>query len=380
MSTQQEQEAKPLKVKKPSFKSKREDDAVFKVNLTKDKNDAIPERKTEEISMGEPSGNSKSVDASIRVDTNKAESKTTQEKEVITITEQVKIPENNTTITPPISTPKIEIPENIGKVIDFMKDTGGTLEDYVRLNADYSNVDPDALLREYYKQSKPHLTYDEIDFHMQDSFSYDEEDDEEREVKRKQLAVKEEIAKAKNFLEDTKSKYYEEIKLRSNNTPDQQKAVEFFNRYNQEKEAANKQHEVFVNNTKDYLTDKFEGFKFDIGDKSFRYNVSNPESIANQQSNVGTFFKKFLNEKGAVEDYKGYHKALYAANNVDSIAEHFYEQGKADATKNIISKSKNISNDPRPQDSGEVFIGGLKVKAISGVDSSRLKVKYKNKK
>ncbi len=193
------------------------------------------------------------------------------------------------------------------------------------------------------------------------------------------MLLKKKLLKLKT-LEETKSKYYEEIKLRSNNTPTQQKAIEFFNTYNQEKEAANKQHEVFVNNTKNYLTDKFEGFKFDIGNKSFRYNVSNPESIANQQSNIGTFFKKFLNEKGAVEDYKGYHKALYAANNVDSIAEHFYEQGKADATKNIINKSKNINNDPRPQDSGEVFIGGLKVKAINGIDSSRLKVKYKNKK
>ncbi len=199
MSTKQEQEAKPLKVKKLSLKPKRENDAVFKVNLTKNKEDAIPERKTDEISMGKPSGDSTIVDESIRVNSNKTESKTSEEKEVITITEEVKTQETNTLITPPISTPKIEIPENIEKVIDFMKDTGGTLEDYVRLNADYSNVDSDTLLREYYKQSKPHLTYDEIDFHMEDSFAYDEEDDEERDVKRKQLAVKEEIAKAKNF-------------------------------------------------------------------------------------------------------------------------------------------------------------------------------------
>ena len=40
---------------------------------------------------------------------------------------------------------------------------------------------------------------------------------------------------------------------------------------------------------------------------------------------------------------------------------------------------KNISNDPRPQDSGDVYINGLKVRAISGADSSRLKFKVKNK-
>ncbi len=376
MSTEQEKEAKPLKVKKPSFKEKREDDAIFKVDLSKPKTDAIPERKTEEISMGESSGDSAKVDGGLRVDSNTEESKEV-EKEEVTITEEVKKDTPPEIVTD--TKPTIEIPENIEKVIGFMKDTGGTLEDYVRLNADYSQVDPDALLREYYKKTKPHLSHDEIDFHMQDRFSYDEDVDEERDVKRKQLAVKEEIAKAKTFLEETKSKYYAEIKLRPGTTQEQQKALDFYNKYNQEKEAAEKHHETFKTNTNNYFNDKFEGFKFNIGDKNFSYNVSNPNSIAEQQSNMGTFLKKFLNKDGAIEDYQSYHKAMYAANNIDSIAEHFYEQGKADATKNIISKSKNINQDPRPQETGDIFIGGLKVKAVNGVDSSRLKVKYKNK-
>ena len=328
MSTEQEKEAKPLKVKKPSFKEKRQDDAIFKVDLSKPKKDAIQERETEEVSMGESPGDSTQVDERVRIDSNTTESKKI-EKEEVTITEDVK--SDNVEKAASIiadNKPTIEIPDNIEKVIGFMKETGGTLEDYVRLNADYSNVDPDALLREYYKKTKPHLSHDEIDFHMQDKFSYDEDVDEERDVKRKQLAVKEEIAKAKTFLEETKSKYYAEIKLRPGTTQEQQKALDFYNKYNQEKETANKHHEAFKNNTNNYFNDKFEGFKFDIGDKKFNYNVSNTDTIASQQSNMGTFLKKFLNKEGAVEDYQGYHKAMYAANNIDSIAEHFYEQGK----------------------------------------------------
>jgi hypothetical protein len=268
-----------------------------------------------------------------------------------------------------------KLPENIEKVVDFMKETGGTLEDYVRLNADYSNIDNNTLLREYYKKAKSHLDSEEINFMIEDNFSFDEEVDEEREIRKKKLAYKEEVAKARQHLEGLKSQYYEEIKLRPGVTQDQQKAMDFFNRYNEEQNTAQQQHEDFKSITKDYFSKDFKGFDIAVGEKKFRYGVKNPSEVATQQSNVSNIIKKFLDDKGNVSDVKGYHKAMYAAENVDTIAHHFYEQGKSDATKDLIAKSKNVSEDIRPSPTGEVFVGGLKVKAISGLDSSKLKIK-----
>jgi len=256
-----------------------------------------------------------------------------------------------------------------------MEDTGGTVEDYVRLNADYSNVDGQTLLKEYYKKSKPHLNDEEISFIMEDNFSYDEEIDDEREVRKKKLALKEEVAKAHGYLEELKSKYYDEIKLRPGVTQDQQKAMEFFNRYNENQQVATQQHEDFKTKTKQLLSDDFKGFEFKLGDKNFRYGVKNPNEVIESQSNISTFVQKFLDKDGAVTDHEGYHKAIYAARNADTIAQHFYEQGKADAVKDVVAKSKNISNESRPQPTGDVFVGGFKVKAVSGSDSRGLKIK-----
>ena len=266
------------------------------------------------------------------------------------------------------------LPENIEKLVSFMEDTGGSIEDYVRLNADYSNIDNNALLREYYKQSKPYLEGDDINLLLED-FSYDEDIDEPRDIRKKKLAFKEEVAKARNFLEQTKSKYYDEIKLRPGVTQEQKKAIDFFNRYNEEQKAGKAKHSDFLKRTSELLNDDFKGFDFNIGESKFRYSVKNPTKVAEAQSDISTFIKTFLNEKGEVKDTKGYHKALYAARNADTIAQHFYEQGKADAVKDVMAKSKNISNEPRRTNSGDVFINGLKVKAISGADSSKLKVK-----
>tara|TARA_S200002703_G_scaffold37936_3_gene33224 strand:- start:10958 stop:12181 length:1224 start_codon:yes stop_codon:yes gene_type:complete len=279
-----------------------------------------------------------------------------------------------------VEQPKVDLPENIEKLVNFMKETGGTIDDYVRLNADYSNVDNDVLLREYYRKSKPHLDDEEINFLLEDNFSYDEELDEERDIRKKKLAYKEEIAKAKTFLEETKKKYYDEIKLRPGVTQDQQKAMDFFNRYNKEQQMVQEQHGRFKAKTKDFFNQEFKGFDFNVGEKKFRYGVKNTEDVANNQSDLTNLVGKFLDNKGEVKDYKGYHKAIYAAQNADTIANHFYEQGKADAVKDMMAKSKNITNEPRTTSTGDVYINGLRVKAVSGVDSSKLKLRInKNK-
>ena len=255
-----------------------------------------------------------------------------------------------------------------------MEDTGGSIEDYVRLNADYSNIDNNALLREYYKQSKPYLEGDDINLLLED-FSYDEDIDEPRDIRKKKLAFKEEVAKARNFLEQTKSKYYDEIKLRPGVTQEQQKAIDFFNRYNEEQKAGKAKHSDFLKRTSELLNDDFKGFDFNIGESKFRYSVKNPTKVAEAQSDISTFIKTFLNEKGEVKDTKGYHKALYAARNADTIAQHFYEQGKADAVKDVVAKSKNINTDARTSAPEDIYLNGLKVKAVSGVNSSKLKIK-----
>ncbi len=273
------------------------------------------------------------------------------------------------------------LPENIQKVVDFINETGGTLEDYVALNKDYSDLEDMTLLREYYTKNKPHLSADEIDFLIEDNFSYDEEVDEEREVKRKQLRFKEEVAQAKNSLEGLKNQYYEEIKAGSRLTNDQQKAVDFFNRYNKENEeitkVAEQQKSIFKKKTQGVFSDSFKGFEYNVGDKKYRYNVKQINEVKEAQSDINNFIQKFLDEKNTMKDAKGYHKALFTAMNTDKIAQHFYEQGRADALKESISKAKNVKMDPRGVHEKVTSSSGLTVKAVSGDDSSRLRVKIR---
>jgi len=271
-----------------------------------------------------------------------------------------------------------QLPENVQKLVSFMEETGGTVEDYVTLNKDYSKYDDKLLVREYYKKTRPHLNDEEISFVMQDNFSYDEEVDEERFVRKQKLAYKEEVAKAKNFLEQMKSKYYDEIKLRPSVTNEQKKAMDFFQRYSKEQQQITAKRNEFVNNTKNFFQEQFKGFEFNVGEKAFRYNVSNPQEMINTQTDVGKFINKFMDKDGNITDMESYHKAIYAARNADRLAQHFYEQGKADATRDVIAKSKNISNDARPVRTESIMPNGWKVKAISGADSSKLKIKKKS--
>ena len=269
----------------------------------------------------------------------------------------------------------INLPENIEKLVSFMEETGGTINDYVRLNADYSNIDNETLLKEYYKKTKPYLDSEDLNLILED-FSYDEDLDEERDIRKKKLAFKEEVAKAKSFLEETKSKYYDEIKLRPGVTQEQQKAVDFFNRYNEEQGKAEQQHELFKNQTKKLFSQDFKGFDFNLGEKKFRYGVKDPSKVAETQSNISNIVGKFLNKDGSVKDPAGYHKAMYAAANVDTIANHFYEQGKADAVKQVIDSSKNPSQALR-QSPQTGFKDGIKVKVLNegALSSSKLKIK-----
>jgi len=273
------------------------------------------------------------------------------------------------------------IPENLQKVVDFMEETGGSLEDYVRLNQDYSSYDDMTVLREYYKQTKSHLTDDEISFLIEDSFSYDEDEDEAREIKKKKIALKEQVASAKSHLDGQKSKYYEEVKAGSKLTKEQQNAINFFNRYNKESEEtqkiAEKQTNTFKLKTKEVFNDKFKGFEYNVGDKKYRFNVKNANEVKENQSDINNFVKKFLNKNNELSDAKGYHKSLFTAMNSDAIANHFYEQGKADAMKDSVAKAKNVSMNPRQSFSND-NTSGPKFRVL-GDDSPNFKFKIKNK-
>ena len=384
-----------IKKKKGRPKKLAQNKETIKIDLSnkdqeeekKEVENAVQIGETKEVSVGESSGDSKKVDKTVRIESSTDDTKQEKEKEkveekevvvespILEITEEEVVEEKVVNTQPEVEQPKVDLPENVEKLVNFMKETGGTIDDYVRLNADYSNIDNDVLLREYYRKSKPHLDDEEINFLLEDNFSYDEELDEERDMRKKKLAYKEEIAKAKTFLEETKKKYYDEIKLRPGVTQEQQKAMDFFNRYNKEQQVVQEQHGKFKAKTKDFFNQEFKGFDFSIGDKKFRYGVNNTEDVANNQSDLTNLVGKFLDNKGEVTDFKGYHKAIYAAQNADTIANHFYEQGKADAVKDMMAKSKNITNEPRATSNGEVYINGMKVKAISGVNSSGLKIK-----
>ena len=376
-----------VKVNLSKVKPKKAKETVTKLDLSKKKEDAVQEPSTDEIPvLNQP-------ETSGEVEKGTPESRPESTSEEVTSTndggeqEEVVIQEITEEEAKPVVEQteekiKIELPEGVDKLVKFIDETGGDLQDYVRLNADYSTVDDKALLKEYYKKTKPHLDDEEIDFVMEENFRYDEDLDDERDIKLKKLAQKEEVSKARSFLDNLKDEYYEEIKSRPTQSNEQRKAMDFFNRYKEGEQQAEESRSLFKSKTKDFFQNDFKGFDFNLGEKKFRYGVSNSDSIAETQSSINNILGKFLDDKGNVKQFDEYHKAMYAAQNVDKIASHFYEQGKADAIKDVSVKSKNITGEaPRQTSNDSLFINGLKVKAVNGIDSSKLKVnknKFKN--
>ena len=353
------------------------DDSVMKVDLSKPPQEkeveVVAEEKPEEA-VTEVTSETETQPETETQETPVLEEIT--EEEVTEVEEQVEeaIAEAEATGKP--------LPENIQKLVDFIDETGGDINDYVKLNQDYSDMDNDDLLHEFYKQTKPHLNNEEINFLMEDTFSFDEDTDDDREIRRKKLALKEQVASAKSHLDGQKSKYYQDIKAGSKLTEEQQKAINFFDRYNKEsgetQKIAEAQQSTFLNKTEQVFNDKFKGFEYNVGDKKYRFNVNNAGEVKDNQSDINNFVKKFLNKNNEMSDAKGYHKSLYTAMNPDAVANHFYEQGKADAMKNSMAKSKNVDMNPR-QSHGIIEAGGLKVKVL-GDDSPNFKFKIKNNK
>ena len=358
------------KVDLSGFKSK-DDPSVIKVDLTKppvkEEENAVREQSTDEVPVRDEPEASEEVQAENVETTNEQPAREES-------------PEQVQDEAPPAKANDLKLPENVDKLISFMNETGGNINDYVKLNTNVDELDNMSALQQYYKQTKPHLNDEEITFMLDDQFSYEEDIDEETDIKRKKLALKEQVAEAKAYLDGQKSKYYDEIKARPAPNDEYQKAMDFFNRYNKESQEQDqqqkKQTENFMQKTNEVFNDKFEGFDFKVGDRSLKFKVNDAEKIKTTQSDINNFVGKFLEENEAMSDAEGYHKSIFTAMNADAIANHFYEQGKADALKNSVAKSKNIDMSPR-QSHGEVEVGGVKYKVLQGDSSRDFKVRIK---
>jgi len=353
-----DEKVEKLKVKKkPLMKKQVQSDEPIKVDLSK------PVETTDDI---------------IRVDMTKPVEEVAEEVVEQPVVEEQPIVEVTNEVKPlPIIPEQPSLPENIQKVVEFMENTGGDLNDYINLNQNYDEWDNDDLLRAYYKDTKPHLNGEEINFLMEDNFKYEESYDDEKEIRRKKLALKEQVASAKSHLDGQKSKYYEDIKMGSKLSEEQQSAIQYFNESKELHQTQEQAKSAFLNKTDEVFNNEFKGFEYQIGDKRFRYNVGDAEKVKTTQSDINNFIGKFLNEKNQMENASGYHKGLFTAMNSDAIANHFYEQGRADALKNSIAKSKNINMDPR-QSHGESVQSGIKVRVL-GDNSPNFKFKIKNK-
>ena len=369
--------------------SPKEVDGVVKIDLDKFKeqeDNAIQERETKEIPVGERTGDSKKVDSEIRVESNKED--TTQEKEVEQTNGPLEliIEEEETKETPvkKIEEKVIEkeepniLPENIDKLIKFMDETSGTLEDYVELNKDISKYDNTSLLREYYNKTKPHLDSSDIDFILNKNFGYDAETDDPSDVKAKQLAFKEELFNAQKHFTSSKEKYYADLKLRKQNNiaPEYKEAYDYYNKQQDLIKESETLQKDFLSKTDDVFSDDFKGFDFSVGKNKYRFKVEDKTKVKDFQSDIKNFANDYIGKDGTVADAKGYHKALFAGRNADKIANHFYEQGRADAIREQAKLSKNIDMSPRADNTSVVNTNGQKIKVVSGNDSSKLQVKW----
>ena len=371
-----------------------QDDGVYRINLDKPpttKEDAVQEQETESVSVGDGAGDSEKVDEEVR-EQNTEEPVKEEEKEEISdsplelvseepqeeLKEEPQQVEKVVEEQPIQEQPQMQLPENVEKLVQFMEETGGTVEDYVNLNRDVTKMDNTTLLREYYKNTKPHLDADDVDFLFNKNFAYDEEADDPSEIKAKQLAYKEELYNAQRYFNSAKEKYYADLKLRKQESvaPEYIEAMDYYNNSKQQTEEYNNLQKQFIEKTNKVFNDNFKGFDFKVGENKYRFKVDNTEKVKQYQSDISNFINEFLGDDGSVADAQGYHRALFAAKNADKIANHFYEQGRADAIREAAKQAKNINMDPRTDNSTIKTEYGDKIRVVSGNSSDKLRIKW----
>ena len=278
-----------------------------------------------------------------------------------------------------------DLPEDVSAYFKYKKDTGRSIQDFVKLQQNYDEMDSNKLLSQYYSQTEEGLDSEDIKDLMEDKFGYDEDLDEPTEIKKIERAKKRELVKAKKFLNEQKDKY--NIPLESSGAGLSGEELENFNSYKSyveesttAKEAQKKRYDYFLDKTDEVFNDEFKGFEFSVGEKSFTFKPGDKDELKSKQSDVNNFVNKFMDkDSGLMNDAKGYHKAMSVAMNLDKFAEFFFNQGMTDAINNVSKKSKNINMDVRstPQNFSK---DGLKIRAVGDSSSGKgLKIRSAKK-
>ena len=268
-----------------------------------------------------------------------------------------------------------ELPEDVSAYLNFKKETGRGIEDFYKLQKDYDTMDDELLLADYYAQTEDGLDAIDIQDLIDDKFSYDEELEDERAIKKIKLAKKRELAKAKKYFNEQKGKYKVPLESSGNGLSDKDK--EDFNAYKSyleesktAQEENRKRYDWFLKKTDEVFSNEFKGFEFSVGEKSFTYKPGDATELKNVQSDVNNFVNKFMDKNGLISDAEGYHKSLAIAMNPEKFAQFFYDQGVSNAVDNVTKKSKNIDMDIRPASQG-VTKDGLKIRAVGDTSSGR---------
>lgn len=277
-----------------------------------------------------------------------------------------------------------ELPEDVAAYLKFKKETGRGFNDFVNANKNYDDLDPNQLLKEYYRQTESELDEEDINYLIEDKFGVDEDLDEESEIKKKSIAKKKELSKAKKFFNDYKEKYSVPLESSTESiSEDEKKELDAYQKYIDDaksyQEELVRKAEWFEKKTKELFTNDFKGFDFKINDKELTYSPSDADELLKSQIDVNNFVGKYLDDKGMMKDAKGYHRALSIAMNPDKFAQFFYEQGKSDAVTESAQKSKNINFSGLRQTPEVSKKGGTQVKALSSTSSRGLKIRSKNK-
>lgn len=275
----------------------------------------------------------------------------------------------------------VNVPEDVQPYLKFKEETGRGFEDFLKVSKDYSKEDPDRLLREYYSQTESELDEDEIDY-LVSKFSYDEDLDDDSDIKSKKIEKKKELEKAKNYFNELKEKYKAPLESRDGGLSKDE--LEEFKAYKaklneaKDKESQDKvKSEWFAEKSKELFNDEFKGFEFNVGDKNLVFNPTNKDELVSVGGDIQKFVSKFVDEKGLLKDAKSYQKSLAAAMNPEKFAKHFYEQGIADAIDSEARKLKNIKTDPRAS-AQFTTVNGLKIRSVNENGGGRMTVKTRN--
>jgi len=274
-----------------------------------------------------------------------------------------------------------ELPEDVATFLKYKKETGRGLDDFMKLNQDFEKMGPDQLLASYIKETNP--TFDDEDVMMElENYKYDEDLDDDKTIKKQKLAMKRELAKAKEYFEKQKEQYKVPLESKATSVPTaDQEGYEAYKKYNQEltqmQQEQMKRSEFFLQKTNEVFNDKFEGFDFTIGESTYKFKPGEAEKVKASQSDINNFISKFVDENGYVKDAAAYHKAMSAALNADALARFFYEKGKAEAVEDMSKESKNVQMGVRQSSQPATNFSGLKVSALDGDSGNGLRIKIK---